>query len=301
VSAKSLWVNLILLSSLGLTACHASDTESADIGGRTRQWHVHLPPGYKAGKAVPLLIVYHGRGGTAASMEDRFGLDPVTDREGFIAVYPEGVDRSWAAGVGTDADQAGVDDVAFTTALLDKLEQEYSIDTHHVVLAGFSNGAHMVHLLGCRLADRISAIVPVSGTLATQLSPGCRPARPLSVIEFHGTADPIDPYAGGPTGYRHTGSAESVDQGLEDWARRDGCSARSAMQQLPGNGDPFTVIQQDYLACPAGTVMRLYKITGAGHVWPGGPQYLPARYIGKATRAVDASSIIGDIVMGQLK
>jgi polyhydroxybutyrate depolymerase len=279
----------------------ASESQTANIDGLQRSWLVHLPPAYKAGEPMPLLIVYHGRGSSAARMEDKFGLDAAADKAGFIAVYPQGVDRSWAAGIGTDADKDGVDDVAFTAALLDKLEAEYSIDQRHVVLAGFSNGAHMVQLLGCRLADRISAIVPVSGTLASGLSPGCKPARPVTVIEFHGSADPIDPYGGGPVGYHATGDAQPVDQGIEDWAQRDGCQVRSSVKQVPSDGDPMTAIQRDYLGCPVGTMVRLYRIEGAGHVWPGGPQYLPQRYIGKATKAVDADELIGQLLGGQLK
>ncbi|MEP6899782.1 MAG: hypothetical protein ABI870_14745 [Rhodanobacter sp.] len=34
--------------------------QSAVIDGRSRQWLVHLPAGYRAGQAVPLVIAFHG-------------------------------------------------------------------------------------------------------------------------------------------------------------------------------------------------------------------------------------------------
>lgn len=281
-----------------VTACsHATSTrESAEIGGRAREWLVHLPAGYQAGKPLALVIAYHGRGGTAEGMEKLTKLDEVADRVGFIAVYTNGVDKSWGAGVDADADKEGVDDVAFTAALLTKLESEYSIDKQRIVLTGFSDGAHMVQLLGCRLADRITAIVPVSGTLARQHATGCKPVRPLSVFEFHGTGDPIDPYQGGPVGYRRTGSVEDVDQGIAEWAERDHCEAKPVETTQPPAADGTQLRERDFQGCASRVLVRLYRIEGAGHVWPGGRQYLPERWIGRATSAISASSVIGQIV-----
>ena len=36
----------------------------------------------------------------------------------------------------------------------------------------------------------------------------------------------------------------------------------------------------------------LHRIEGAGHVWPGGPQYLPARVIGKGAPGLDATGVL---------
>ena len=296
-------LHCVLMSSLLLVAAgsHADSTrETAVVGARTREWVVHLPAGYQAGKPLPLVIAYHGRGGTAVGMERFTHLDEVADRDGFIAVYPSGVDESWGAGVDADADKEGVDDVAFTAALLTRLESEYSIDKQHIVLTGFSDGAHMVQLLGCRLADRITAIVPVSGTLAREHTADCKPARPLTVVEFHGTADPIDPYQGGLVSHHALGSVESVDETLAEWAQRDHCQAKPVETSQTPVGDGTQLIQRDYSSCAPGVEVHLYKILGAGHTWPAGPQYLPERYIGRATKAINASSVIGEIAEGRL-
>lgn len=295
---SKLLLALFLLSSLYVTACNraASASESATVDGRVREWLVHLPTAYEAGKPMPLVILYHGNGGSASGMERYAGLDAVADKLGFIVVYPSGYRRSWAAGLDTAADEAGVDDVTFTVALLDKLEKEYAIDGRHIVLAGFSNGSHMVELLGCRLADRITAIVPVSGTLASGFAADCKPARPISVIEFHGTGDPIDPYRGGPVGFPKRGSGEPVDQGIAEWAARDRCQAKPEEKVLRG-ADPVTIRQRDFLGCADSVEVRLYRLEGAGHVWPGSGQYLPERFIGRATQAIDASAVIGELAV----
>ncbi len=44
------------------------------------------------------------------------------------------------------------------------------------------------------------------------------------------------------------------------------------------------------------TPVVLYRIEGGGHGWPGGPQYLSARVIGRVPRHLDASEILLDMV-----
>lgn len=265
--------------------------QTAVVDGRSRHWLVHVPPSYRAGHAVPLVIAFHGRYSSPEKMVHLTGLDRVADRDGFIVAYPAGVDRSWAAEVDSPADKAGVDDVAFTRALLDRLQAEYSIDSHRVVLTGFSNGAHLVQLLGCRLADRVAAIVPVSGTLAPSAAAGCHPARALSVIEFHGTGDPIDPFDGGRIRVPGGGGVLPVPVTMADWAGWNRCGA--ARRDSAGGAG---LIRRDYPDCAGGARVVLYEITGGGHTWPGGPQYLPQFLVGKASHAVDASEIIGQQV-----
>jgi polyhydroxybutyrate depolymerase len=106
------------------------------------------------------------------------GFDAVADRHGVIGVYPDGVGRSWADGLNTPAERAGVDDVAFIRALIDRVTRQYANDPHRVYAAGMSNGAMMTELLGCRLANRVAAIAPVAGPMPEPLAAGCRPACP---------------------------------------------------------------------------------------------------------------------------
>lgn len=303
---SSLWCRTLVSSAIaalffiGSASAAPQDLlQSAMIGGRLRQWLVHLPSGYQAGWPVPLVVAFHGHGSSAEKMARLTRLDAVADKLGFIVVYAQGVDRSWAAGVDSPADQVGVDDVAFAGALLDHLERDYSINTARVVFTGFSNGAHLVQRLGCRMAARLYAIVPVSGALASPLRSQCHPSRPLTVVEFHGTTDPIDPYAGGHIGLLSGGGAVlPVAVTMTDWADWDGCAT------MPRTNDDTTVgairlDRIDWADCRDGVRVTLFRIDGGGHTWPGGPQYLPKFLIGNATHVIDASDVIGAIAVGR--
>jgi len=54
-----------------------------------------------------------------------------------------------------------------------------------------------------------------------------------------------------------------------------------------------TLVGRGEAGCPP---VVLYRIEGGGHGWPGGPQYLPARVIGRVPRHLDASEILLDMV-----
>jgi polyhydroxybutyrate depolymerase len=45
-------------------------------------------------------------------------------------------------------------------------------------------------------------------------------------------------------------------------------------------------------ACARGAPVVLYTVTGGGHTWPGGGQYLPSALIGATSRQFDASQVI---------
>ncbi|HEX2667425.1 MAG TPA: PHB depolymerase family esterase [Gammaproteobacteria bacterium] len=259
-------------------------TETAKSGGFDRTWYVHVPPSYQPGHPLPLVIVYHGSGGSGDKIESRIGLDAVADRLGFIAVYPDGISTVWAGGLADEADAAGVDDVAFTATLLDRLEAEYSIDRQHVVAAGFSNGAHLVHLLGCRLADRFTAIVPVGGTMAS--GSDCHPSRPITVIEFHDSRDPVNSYRGGRAGINGAGRAEPVIDGIGNWALRDKCRTSASPTRFPATGESVDYHVNDFPGCPGGIIVRLYTLHNGTHAWP---------------RVPDASAMIGELVTGEYK
>src|SRR5262249_39596228 len=113
-------------------------------------------------------------------------------KDGFIGVSPsgrvEGKTPFWNA-----APVADNYDLAFLGELLDHLESTLCLDTGKVFSTGMSNGAQMSSLLACRMPDRITAIAPVSGVEFLEPCEG----RPVPVLAFHGSDDPILPYTGG--------------------------------------------------------------------------------------------------------
>ena len=283
---------LLLLGGFSRAHAGADSSHSLRFDGVERTYLVHLPPG-AADAPRPLLLVFHGGGGTARGMPRFTHLDAVADRAGLIVAYPQGIDRHWNDG--RDSIKNKVDDVGFVRALIDALEHDYSVDRQRIYAAGISNGGIFVERLGCDLSDRIAGIAAVAGSLAQDYSTACRPPQPVSVLQFDGTADPIVPYGGGRVadfgGHGEGGLVLSVADTTAFWARMDGCASASELQPQPvlAAFDPTRVYFRDWRGCHDGSAVALYQIQGGGHTWPGGPQYLPRFIVGRASRQIDAS------------
>lgn len=216
-------------------------------GGVARDYIVHVPPSYDGKSRVPLVLDIHGLTSNASQQQALSGWRQKADAAGFIVAYPNGLNSSWNGGslcCGM-SQQNGVDDEGFIRALVAKVEQEACIDPKRVYATGLSNGGAMSHLLACRAADLFAATAPVSmgnGTMP------CQPVRPLSVIMFRGTTDPLVPYAGG----NFPGAQADFDQ----WSQLDHCT-----------GTPKTThgICTTNDQCAAGVEVTLCTIN-AGHV-----------------------------------
>ena len=289
------WGRILLLSLLGLGALAAllgagvwNLTSQADgyiiSGGERRSYLLHVPASYDPATPVPLVISIHGYAEWPAHQMQTSRWNNLADQRGFIVVYPAGAGfpRRWRAGGGSSAD--AMQDVTFIADLIDDLAARYNIDRRRIYVNGLSNGGGMSYLLACQLADRIAAAGGVSGAYLFPLS-ACRPSRSVPFIAFHGTADKIVPYVGGPS--------ESFDlpfPNVPDWiaayAEHNGCDATPA--PLPGRGE-VTGIR--YTGCRAGADVVFYTIEGGGHAWPGGVP-LPRFIVGQTSQDIDATAMM---------
>ncbi|MBI5949094.1 MAG: hypothetical protein HY875_13220 [Chloroflexi bacterium] len=268
-------------------------------GGRDRGYILHVPAIYSAARPMPLVFALHGGGGEAKGIAPLSGLSRLGDREGFIVVYPEGVEGSWNDGredPDVPAQRLKVDDVGFITAIIDDVSGDYAVDPRRVYAMGISNGGFMSHRLGCELSGRIAAIGPIVATLPEALD--CRPGRAVPVVMFVGDADPLVPYEGGHVqlglGRERSSVILSAQATAHFWATNNGCNrAAVAFSSLPDNdkSDGVRIRREAYSGCRAGADVLLYVMEGGGHVWPGGPQYSPQIVIGRATHDIDASEI----------
>jgi polyhydroxybutyrate depolymerase len=257
-----------------------------DFGGVVRAYSLHVPAGVQHPSG--LVVNLHAAGATGQEQAALTHYDAVSDAHGFAVVYPDGVDLSWADGRGaSQPDRQGIDDVGFITALVDKLVAEFGINPGRVFATGLSAGAFMANRLACDRADLFAAIAPVAGTLGVNVA--CNPSRPVSVLETHGTADPIVPYGGGTmTGRGGASDILAAPAMMDRWRQVDGCQDIPAQEVLPG-GDGTETHRSTYSACSAGTAVVFMRVDGGGHTWPGAPEFLSAQIVGSTTHAFDAS------------
>ncbi|MBN1922756.1 MAG: hypothetical protein JW892_16020 [Anaerolineae bacterium] len=268
---------IILLPLLGMGIFALVNKTNGELisEGQRRTYLLHVPPTYDPATPAPLVISIHGFAEWPAHQMQTSHWNDLSDAEGFIVVYPSGLDfpKRWR-----------VEDVTFIADLITHLEQNYNIDPTRIYANGLSNGGGMSYMLGCRLADRIAAIGSVAGAYMLPLEE-CQPARPVPMIAFHGTADPVVPYEGGPSHW-----FELPFPIIPDWmsqrAQLNGCD--NTPSSLPTQGS-ITGVQ--YTACDGEADVILYTIEGGGHTWPGG-EALPQWLVGVTTQEINATQLM---------
>lgn len=239
---------------------------SLQSGGLRRSYWLQLPQ--RARQRMPVLIVFHGAGGTGSSMMSLFDAD-VIERYGFLAVYPEaasGTHGTWALGCAqcTWADAAGVDDYRFARDLIDTLARRHDIDRSRVFVAGHSLGGSFAFDLACRFSELVAGTAVVASLPSADELPGCRAGRALEVMIVLGDRDANVPWDGGSR-YAYA----SADSSARLWAGWNGCSSAPASSALPDrNGDGRLVRVTTYSSCRDGVHVRLFRVENGGHGWP---------------------------------
>jgi polyhydroxybutyrate depolymerase len=234
-------------------ANRASHWITLEVGGRDRSILVHLPPS-RAGVQLPLLLAFHGFGGSGPGMERETGLSALADARGFIVAFPEARDGRWSVRSGL-RERADLD---FVHATLDYLESRYCIDRARVYAVGGSNGGSEAVHIACELADRVAAAAFVAGDY--RAAEACQPVAPVSVLEIHGVEDPVVPYRG----YEPEGGPGAVFGFLSLWTALDRCSTPPVHQRIARH-----MLQLTW-HCETGTSVSHIKIYDFGHGWPGG-------------------------------
>jgi polyhydroxybutyrate depolymerase len=284
----------------GLGGCRERGSpERADVvgsiesGGRARSYLVHVPASYDGRTPYPLVLGFHGHGGQGENQERLSGMEAVSDLNGFILAYPDGIDRGWNDGRGINE---GIDDVGFVRDLVKKLSSEYNVDPKRVYATGISNGGFMSFRLACDAPDVFAAVAPVAALMSVPLVQENRSTTPVSVLLVNGTEDPLVPWDGGEIGgvLGDRGEGISTQASIDYWVALDGCSTTPRVTGLPDldPGDGTTVTQVAYPGGRDATEVVLCTVTGGGHTWPGGYQYMRERIIGRTSRDLEASQYI---------
>ena len=277
----------ILLTLLVFTALFLSINRTnwkITSSGETRRYLLYVPKNIHPSQPVPLVITIHGFAQWPANQMNVSQWNPIADREGFIVVYPSGTGfpKRWQAFPQQPDDSSK--DVIFIADLIDSLSSQYNIDPTRIYVNGLSNGGGMTFLLTCELADRIAATGTVAGAFVLPIEE-CSPSRAMPIIAFHGNADPIVPFHGGPSeGFDIP--FPDIPLWMSDRAELNGCDITP--QTLPAVGKVTGV---RYTGCTDDAEVVFYTIDGGGHTWPGGNP-LPKWITGETNMDISASEIM---------
>lgn len=223
-------------------------------GGLERTYKLTVPANYKPSNPTPLVINFHGWGGTGEQQDMDTGMSMKAESAGFIVIHPDGIDNSWNAGscCGTAAAQK-VDDVGFARALVKSVSDSYCVDSSRVFSTGFSNGGYMSHRLACEASDLFAAVAPASGLIGVE---NCKPPRAVPVIQSQGTLDLLVSY-------------KNAKASNDYWVAYNKCT----ISTLTYKKGPVSCTLNT--GCTSNASVEWCEVRGMNHQWPTG-SYLNA-------------------------
>ena len=230
-----------------------------NVDGIERSYLSYIPVGLMDN--IPVIIQFHGGSGTSKEAYYREGnLNGVADSEGILMIYPQAdisTGSVWNTLHSDEGNKVSADDFGFIAAIIDRLGEDNRIDTSHIYVAGYSNGAAMAYQIACHLNDRIAGFVVHSGNFPLEEVINneypCDITGETPGLIFNGTADMTRPLEGIPT------YAVSVRDGAMWWAEQNNSVSETTSQD--GN------IERTVYASEAGTEVQLFIVEGGGHDW----------------------------------
>jgi polyhydroxybutyrate depolymerase len=272
------------------------------VGQLKRSYIVHVPKSYNERKDIPVVIMFHGGGGSARSAMRQTKWAKKGEEEGFLAVFPNGTradpssparfsinPQSWNDGsnrMNVGAVRRKAADVDFVCEMIDDLCVRFKVDKRRIYATGFSNGASMAFRVGRELSHTLAAIAPVAGNDWSERE---TIDRSISVLYITGTADPLNPIDGGQIhiGSRRYGNKPPIQALIRKWVRLLGCPSKSRIVY-----DTDDVNGIAYGPCNNDSEVVFYTINGMGHTWPGGENLLPQGLVGKSSDSIVATDVI---------
>lgn len=244
------------------------------VDGTERRYLLTVPTAHDGAAPLPVVLDFHGLLEGAEIHARMSQYSAVAEEDGFVAVFPHGSGEP--LGWKTSLDPATNTDLAYFDAVLEQVASELCIDEARVYATGLSNGAMFTSALLCQRADVLAAAAPVAGITDPD---GCAPSRPVPIVSFHGTADPILLFNGGvdvsaipgvgepDTGPTTTAPPADLDgegypANVAAFAARNGCQPEPVDTELTDE-----VVHRVY-DCPPGADVELYIVIDGGHSWP---------------------------------
>lgn len=284
--------------------------DTINSGGNQRTFRVHVPPTYDRSKPIPVVMVFHGLGGTGGLMQALTQFNVYADKKNFVVIYPDGLGHRW-----DDGAHANSGDPKFISDMISKLSSIINIDRRHLYAVGYSNGGHFVMYLAC-VTTWLNAIGIIGSSMMTGAASQCSSTRTPAMF-FIGTADPLVPSDDAQhnatlgklgdavglaglgtlsTGMAKMGGLMSAEETVEFWARKNGSSTSPYTTQMPDNSrDNTKVIRETFGGY--GSEVVYYKIQNGGHTWPGAIYNGPGDIVGNVSQDVDATELLTDFFM----
>ena len=242
------------------TSCYSNTNAQTLVhDGINREYIMYIPNSYDGTSAVPLMLNFHGNGGSASDYMQEADMRSLAEADTFILVYPQGscLDglSHWNACPIGGNNKSDADDFGFVESLINNISSQYNIDMERIYAAGYSNGGMMAYGLANYKSELIAAVASVSGVM---LDCTGTTSHPMPVAHLHGTSDGVLPY----NGNSYYSSAQST---LDYWINFNNTTTSPTVNI--DNSGGMTIEHYVYDQGDSLVSVEHYKYIGGEHVW----------------------------------
>lgn len=227
--------------------------------GLNREYVLYIPNSYDGTSSIPLMLNFHGFGGSASEYMLEADMRSIAESDTFILVYPQGscVDGTshWNACPNGGDNKSTADDFGFIEALINQITSSHNVDLERVYASGYSNGGMMAYGLANYKSELIAAVASVSGSMLDCIGPT---SHPMPVVHLHGTSDGVLPY----NGSNDWSSAQST---LDHWISFNNTTTNPTV--TIDNSSGTTIEHYVYDQGDSLVSVEHYKYIGGDHVW----------------------------------
>ena len=243
-----------------LDECYSNTNAQTIVhDGMNREYILYVPNSYDGTSSIPLLLNFHGFGGSASQFMQEADMRSLAEADTFILVYPQGscLDGSshWNPCPTGGDNKSTADDVGFFESMISEISSQYTIDMERIYAAGYSNGGMMAYGLANYKSDLIAAVASVSGTMLNCTGPT---SHPMPVVHLHGTSDAVVSYNG-------SNDWNSVQSTLDYWTSFNNTISTPTINT--DNTGGMTIEHYSYEQGDNSVSVEHYKYIGGDHVW----------------------------------
>lgn len=269
---------------------------SSDI---KRNYLLHIPQIYKKqNKTRPLIFVFHGGGSKAENILHYSKFNQLANKENFIVVYPNAIDKNWNDGRGVRKFQShreNIDDAQFVFDMIKQVKKSYKINK--IFITGISNGGMFTQYLAIKYPQHFKAAASVVGGMPKKITWHLKKKQAIPFLLMAGTKDPIMPYNGGGVGFMgFRGKIISMPKTIDLWVQINKTHATPKIVNIiDSNKKDNTRIEKiTYGLKGSKSQVVFYKMNGGGHNWPGAKKGLAKFLVGNLPKDIDATKEIWD-------
>ncbi len=257
---KPLWLLTLLLFTNSFTFAQQVINATIQNDGRTRQYRLYVPASYDASKPAPLILNFHGFTNNIDIQYNQSDFRQLAEDNQFIFVTPQGLGGFFSGWAINNNFGGNEDDLGFSDALINKIQEDYNINEKRIYATGFSNGGFFSYRLACELSPRIAAVASVAGSM-TRIwidNNQCQPQHPTAVLQITGTNDNVISING-------NSNNEPIIDVMEYWSAVNNGDPTPEIIQLGGGSTRSIWDNGDN-----GVTAEFIRVQGKGHSWNGG-------------------------------